>query len=72
MGVLACIHLICALGKDAYIRFGIWQALGLLFYFGYSLQQDRPSQPQLDAPSLTTQLMDAGDDTVEKLDKTPL
>lgn len=60
VGILASLHLICALQMTAFLRFGLWQCAGVLFYFLYCLQQDRTSS---DEASETIALVE--DDAVE-------
>jgi APA family basic amino acid/polyamine antiporter len=41
LGILACLYLMFGLPWKAWIRFGVWLALGIAFYFGYGYRRSR-------------------------------
>lgn len=41
LGVVACGAMIFGLGKENWIRLGIWLAIGFVIYFGYSRRHSK-------------------------------
>ena len=46
LGMASCIWLMCGLGWVAWIRFGVWLAVGLAIYFGYGAWRCRGGREQ--------------------------
>lgn len=65
IGIFTSIHLICALDGSAFLRFGVWQCVGVLFYFLYCLQQERRVDDEV---TDTTALLEADDAEVNELE----
>ncbi|GMH41346.1 hypothetical protein BSKO_09256 [Bryopsis sp. KO-2023] len=40
-GILFTVHLMCSLGWPAYLRFGVWQIVGIVFYLCYGVHTPR-------------------------------
>jgi basic amino acid/polyamine antiporter, APA family len=47
VGAAACIYTMLGLPRTAWERFGIWLAIGVLIYFGYSKRHSRLQRPEL-------------------------
>jgi APA family basic amino acid/polyamine antiporter len=54
IGALSCVYLARYLPKESWWRFGIWLAVGLVFYFSYGFRHSRMRHPH---PAGTPQLM---------------
>lgn len=52
LGILTNIHLICSLGINAYIRFGLWQVAMILMYYFYGMHHTH-SDSEFIEPLLT-------------------
>ena len=50
LGALACLFVMLGLPRTAWIRFGVWMAVGAAIYFAYGLKHSR-LRPGADAPS---------------------
>jgi hypothetical protein len=44
IGVLTCGYLMTELGITNWIRFGVWLAIGLVFYFAYGVRHSKLAQ----------------------------
>ena len=44
LGALACLYVMWWLPRTAWIRFGIWMLIGVVFYFAYGFKNSRLAQ----------------------------
>ncbi|CAD7703117.1 unnamed protein product [Ostreobium quekettii] len=44
LGILFTVHLMCSLGWEAYVRFLVWQVVGISAYFGYCMHHTPDAQ----------------------------
>ena len=49
LGALACIYVMTGLPTTAWVRFGIWMAVGMVFYFAYGYRNSRWCAPGIRA-----------------------
>jgi len=46
LGIIACGAMIFGLGKENWIRLGVWLAIGFVIYFGYSRSHSKLNKPE--------------------------
>ncbi|ASU82964.1 amino acid permease [Nocardiopsis gilva YIM 90087] len=52
LGVLSCAYLMLSMGLATWLTFGVWLAVGLAIYFGYSMRRSQLEAEAMEAPAV--------------------